>query len=145
MRLSIDEPLIVAMVKHNLGESLTRQADFGRAAAFYREALDVFRARGNTWYVAGTLRGLALTALRQGDHGYAREALRESMALATQLGENLWIAEDLETLSALAQAGEDPVAATVLLSTADHVRQTHRHPGRAVRAPGVGTPRQQSP
>jgi tetratricopeptide (TPR) repeat protein len=119
---SIDEPLIVAMVKHNLGESLTRQADFGRAAASYREALDVFRARGNIWYVAGTLRGLALTALRQGDHGYAREALRESMALATQLGENLWIAEDLETLSALAQAGDDPVRATVLLSMGDHVR-----------------------
>jgi len=120
---SIDEPLIVAMVKHNLGESLTRQADFGRAAASYREALDVFRARGNIWYVAGTLRGLALTALRQGDHGYAREALRESMALATQLGENLWIAEDLETLSALAEAGDDPVRATVLLSMGDHVRR----------------------
>ena len=120
---NIDEPLIGAMVKHNLGEALTRQADFGGAAAMYRDALDVFRAHGNTWYVAGTLRGLAVTALRQGDHGYARDALRESVELATQLGANLWIAEDLETLSALAQAGGSPARATVLLSTAEQVRR----------------------
>jgi hypothetical protein len=75
------------------------------------------------WYVAGSLRGLAVTALRQGDHGSARDALRESVELATQLGENLWIAEDLETLSALAHACRSPARATVLLSTAEQVRR----------------------
>ena len=66
---------------------------------------------------------MALIAVRQDDHGYARDALRESVTLATQLGENLWTAEDLETLSALAQAGGDSVRATLLLSTAEQVRR----------------------
>ena len=89
----------------------------------YREALDVFRALGNTWYVAGSLRGLAVTALRQGDHGYARAVLRESVELATQLGADLWIAEGLETLADLAQASGSAARATMLLSAAEQIRR----------------------
>ena len=123
LALSIDDPLTVAMVDHNLAEYLTRRADFAAAVELYRDALRTFRALGNTWYVAGSLRGLALNALRQGELGKTREALGESMALATQMGDNLWVAEDLEVAAALAQAGEDPVTATVLLSTAERFRR----------------------
>ena len=72
LALSIDDRLTVAMVEHNLGGVPDTPGDFAAAVEPYRDALRVFRALGNTWYVAGSLRGLALTALRQGDYGSTR-------------------------------------------------------------------------
>ena len=51
-----------------------------------------------------------------------RQALHESLHLAAQLGENYWVAENLEALAAVAERADRLDEAARLLSASDKLR-----------------------
>ena len=84
-----------------------------------RGALAIFRDLGDQWLLSVSLHGLAMTGIREGADERATQALHESLHLAAQLGENYWVAENLEALAAVAQRADRLDEAARLLSASD--------------------------
>lgn len=92
------------------------------AARLYEDAIGIFREIGDQWSLNGSLHGLAMTRFRQGDEGRTVQVLHQSLRLAAQLGENNWVAENLEALAAVAQRAKRPKEAARLLGAAKSLR-----------------------
>ncbi len=81
--------------------------DLAAARRDFEEALDVCRARGDTWNVSRALRNLGVVALRSGDFAEARRRLEGCLDLQRELGDRWLIARTLNVLGDVARCTGD--------------------------------------
>jgi len=123
LAIDIGERRTAGMAQHNIAEIALYRDEYARAGQLYEAALGIFRELGDQWAITAPLRGVAVTMLRLGYPEHAGDALRESLLLAAQVGENNLIGECLEGLAAVAWCSREPVRATRLLGAANALRE----------------------
>jgi tetratricopeptide (TPR) repeat protein len=78
--------VVVADLRHVLGESARQRGDYDLAMEFYEEALDLYQEPGDRRGVAWSLGSLASAAGDRGDHERAKRLYEEGLALSRRLG-----------------------------------------------------------
>jgi hypothetical protein len=91
--------------------------------ALLEQSLAMYRALGDGHGAAGSLNGLAMVAMRQGDGTVARALLEESLDIYRELADRWGVAISLEGFARLATAGDQPARGAALWAAADALRQ----------------------
>jgi tetratricopeptide (TPR) repeat protein len=125
----------IAWALCNLGSVASDHGDYGAARTLLEESLALFRELGNTQDRANGLYGMtrslprmARVARGEGDYEEARALLEESLAMKQELGLKPEIADDLEALTAVAVAQDEPVLAARLFGAVESFREAFLYP-----------------
>jgi tetratricopeptide (TPR) repeat protein len=86
MCLRLGDPHAEAIARANLGWAYQRSGDPARAVAFHRDALSLFRDRGDRYNEAEQMWGLGSIHQALGAPGQAWVYWRESIALLREMG-----------------------------------------------------------
>jgi predicted ATPase/DNA-binding SARP family transcriptional activator len=97
--------------------------DLEQSRRYGEMCLEGSRQVGERWYELQVLRTLALTSLREERYDLARHELQECVQIASELGDRLGIALDLDRLGQVAVFLGDPEVGCVLAGAADRVRE----------------------
>ncbi|HZO31814.1 MAG TPA: tetratricopeptide repeat protein, partial [Chloroflexota bacterium] len=93
----------------------TRRAEFDRATDLCREALDLFRQRGDPFGILSCFRRLGRIAQLKGDPAGVAALALEGLPITRQLGNRRNLRASLVSLSWMARVGGDPERSTRLL------------------------------
>ena len=107
----------------NLGGVAERRGEYAKAAAFYRESLDLYRELGEKMGIAlltGRLGGISRV---QADYARAAALYDESLLLHRELGDRLGISQDLEGIAAMRAARGLAESAARLWAAAEALRE----------------------
>ena len=110
----------------------TRRAEFDRATALCREALDLFRQRGDPFGILSCFRRLGRIAQLKGEPAGVAALALEGLPLTRQLGNRRNLRASLVSLSWMARVGGDPERSTRLLGAAETVGDALGRPDTAV-------------
>jgi predicted ATPase len=111
----------VAAALGNLGTIAHMQRDYATAVGYYDEAIELAKASGDIDGAAVNLHNLGRSELGLGRAEAGLEALRESLAIARELGYREVIAYGLGGLAELAMIEDDPERAAEMLGASDQL------------------------
>jgi predicted ATPase len=127
-RQEIGDLVGVSQTLNGLGEVALADGDIVSARTFLSEALDVARTLGDKEGIGGTLCNLALLSLDEDegdvDLAWVRSALRESLALVWELGNQVFLCGSLEGLALAEERLGNSAEAARLLGAAAGLRET---------------------
>jgi tetratricopeptide (TPR) repeat protein len=115
--------LDVALVCNFLGQIRLSQADHGRAAQLFTEALNAARSAQDRFTILISLYDLALSSQAQGDLTGAAERLQEGVSQSAEAGDEPSVAYYLEALAAVAMRQDNLERAVRLLAAAGALLQ----------------------
>jgi predicted ATPase len=115
--------LDVALVCNFLGQIRLSQADHGRAAQLFTEALNAARNAQDRFTILVSLYDLALSSMAQGDLTGAAERLQEGVSQSAEAGDEPSVAYYLEALAAVALRQDNLERAVRLLAAAGALLQ----------------------
>jgi ATP/maltotriose-dependent transcriptional regulator MalT len=105
------EQLLMSLALVGLARAELSQGHAARARILLEESLTIYRALGNTWWIAMALNLLGQLAFQQGELSRAEALLTESARLASEVGDQRNIAQSRLLLAGLAaQRGDYAVA-----------------------------------
>jgi predicted ATPase/DNA-binding SARP family transcriptional activator len=105
----------------NLGTIAHMQGDYATAVGYHGEAVELAKSSGDIDGAAVNLHNLARSELARGRAGPGLEALRESLAIARQLGYREVIAYGLGGLAELAMIEADPERTATMLGASEQL------------------------
>jgi tetratricopeptide (TPR) repeat protein len=105
----------------NLGTIAHMQGDYATAVGYHGEAVELAKSSGDIDGAAVNLHNLARSELALGRPGPGLEALRESLAIARQLGYREVIAYGLGGLAELAMIEADPERTATMLGASEQL------------------------
>ena len=111
----------VAAALGNLGTIAHMQHDYATAVGYYDEAIELAKGSGDIDGAAVNLHNLARSELALGRAEAGLEALRESLAIARDLGYREVIAYGLGGLAELAMIEDDPERAATMLGASEQL------------------------
>jgi tetratricopeptide (TPR) repeat protein len=108
---------------HTLGHIALKQAEYGRASAFFEKSLALSREVGDKYLIAMELRNLGYVALTQGEYPRAASLQKESLTLCKDVGPR-WLTEVcLRDLAVVACAAGNYKQAARLFGAAEASRE----------------------
>jgi predicted ATPase/DNA-binding CsgD family transcriptional regulator len=118
----VSDPEALASALSQAARVALGQRDSERAIATYRECVDLCREAGERWLRQRALLPLAIALADLGDHAGAQRLGRESLAIASELGDDRMVVWSLEGLAWSSAAEGRADAAAILLGAASAVR-----------------------
>lgn len=128
----------LAIALRTLGNALRRRGEVTRPLMVFRDALDHYRAAGDTAGVLQTLRFIGQTYLDLGDLGDAREMLGQAETVARELGRERLVAQVRYWTGQVALAMHDLAEARAAFDDVRAAFPAGRSPARAYAQHGFG-------
>jgi tetratricopeptide (TPR) repeat protein len=113
---------VTARALHAAGR-LAEGESYGSSMAWHERSLAIYRELDDRRGVAEALRGIALAAGNQGDHGRAIRLLEEAVRVLRELDEPVLLASALMNLGVAVSLGGDPCRSTLLYEQALALRR----------------------
>ena len=115
-----------SIVKSNVAfHQILWGGDRDQAASLLQEALEGFRAVGDTYAIGNSLMGVAALDLQRGDLDVARGRMRESLELSSSLGDAHTLVHSLVVVAATALARGDESACARLCAADEALCEAH--------------------
>ncbi|MBV9598254.1 MAG: helix-turn-helix domain-containing protein [Chloroflexi bacterium] len=118
----------IAHSLHLLGNLAETRGDLGMAAQFLESSLAEWRRIDADYGLHWLLVSLGRVALRRGDVQQARTCIRESLRLASTIGDRTALARCLDQVAGVAEVMGEPSLAMKLLAASDALRDVIRAP-----------------
>jgi predicted ATPase/class 3 adenylate cyclase len=118
------DPMNVAVVLGNVGETALGVGDHGRATEVLERSLELARDVGDSRQAEWSLAHLALASLLQGDTERSRELFSESLPQAMAVHDQRALDACLHGLAGVAAAGGDAERAAKLWGAAERLRES---------------------
>ena len=88
----VGDAWLTIIALHTLGHVALKQAEYGRAAAFFEKSLSLSYEVGDKYVLAMELTNLGYLALTQGEYRRAAALVKESLTLCKEVGPR-WLTE----------------------------------------------------
>src|SRR5258708_40111786 len=95
------EKLLISLALVGLARGEMSGGHAARARTLLEESLTIYRALGNTWWIAVVLNVLGQLAFQQGELSRAEELLTESARVASEVGDQRSVAHSRLLLAGL--------------------------------------------
>jgi DNA-binding CsgD family transcriptional regulator len=118
----LGEPRRLAGTLGNLGNLMTVQGDYSRAAAYLTETIGIARSFGDAWSIAVWMSDYGMLALKQGDLQGGKTALLESLTIEQVVHNPRYTCQVLEHCAWVAATEREPERTARLLGAVSRLR-----------------------